>query len=210
MMVDAAPARPAACAQAAAAPAGSAAAAASAARSAPAWARWRATTAEPTAAAATVIASSTVTNTAPRTVAEPRSPEHSRRRFDGRDRVGADGESGHEWRVDRDGGDHEIALPTHSQYRAPRRDTSHSEAGRCVISACGQSGRFPGGVDASDLSADRRESADAEHQHRHQRGHRQCRLHGPEPGVTRQTLVLSARAMMPDNAPTMESPVTTV
>ena len=136
------------------------------------------------AAAATVIASTTAIKAAPSTVADPRSPAHSP--------AGSTTAIASAPRVSP--GTSGASTATVATTKSPSRrirstalrrsDASHGDGGRCVIPACRQPGRFPGGVDAADLRADRGESADAEHQHRHQRGHRQCRLHGAETGVT--------------------------
>ena len=79
-----------------------------------------------------------------------------------------------------------------------------------VVTACRESGRLPGGVDAPHLHRDRGERGQTQHQNHHQRGDGERRLDGGSATITGQTLVFSARLMMFVRAVTIESPVTTV
>lgn len=66
------------------------------------------------------------------------------------------------------------------------------------------------GVETTHLRTDRGEAGHAEHQHRHQCDQGKRGFDGAGAAVIVQTLVLSARLMMPVKAPTIESPVTTL
>jgi hypothetical protein len=181
-----------------------------AARSALACARWRASTAEPTVPDAIAITRSTAMNNAPSTVAEPLSVQSLSGRFDRRDCLCPNRKPGKHRSIDRNGGNHESALASHSQHRSARGDAANGDSGRPVVAARCEPRGFPGGVNTPHLRRDCHKCADAESQHGNQRGDGERRLNRARPAVTGQTLVFSALAMMPVNAATTESPVTTV
>ncbi len=95
------------------------------------------------------------------------------------------------------------------RHHGPGR-TDASSGRDTVIPAGGEPCRLPCGIDTPDLQHRGIEPGQADHQNRYQRGDREGGLDGDGTGVTAQTLVFSARVMMLDSAPTMESPVTTV
>jgi hypothetical protein len=142
------------------------------------------------------------------TLAAPRSPVSSPGGFHRGHRLSRDREPGQQRRRGGDGRHHEAAVDPHLQARPGRRNRAYRR--RAVVSSGRQPGRFARRVDTPHLGADRRDAAKAQQQDEHQRRDGQGGLDGARPAVTGQTLVLSARVMMFVNAPTIESPVTTV
>jgi hypothetical protein len=112
--------------------------------------------------------------------------------------------------VRNDRGDKEVAVPMHLNQRPTGRDAAGGGDRRSFVTARRQPRGLASGVDTAHLHRHRGDTGQAQHQHRDQRGDRQCRLNGARAGTTRYTLVLSARPMMLVSAETIESPVTTV
>jgi hypothetical protein len=168
-----------ACAHAVSRPADNRAAAANAAKSAAAWARWRATTAEPRYAPPPVTDNSTATIAAATTVAEP----HSRPGLRRRDTGGRNRQRGQQIRPGGDRRDDKLAVPMHLHHCTGRRNAVGDVEGRALITTRCQPGRLAGGVDTTDLHRHRRNAGQAQHQHRNQRGDAQRRLDGARTGI---------------------------
>lgn len=143
---------------------------------------------------------------APRTVA---APDSSATRLGRRERSGRDDDAGQQRRARADPGLHEVTDAAVLHRRAWRGHRACCGIGAGRVAAGGQSGGLPGGVDAADLGGDGSDSAEATQQHHHQCGDGQGRLDRARTGIA-YTLVFSARLMMLVNAPTIESPVTTL
>lgn len=137
------------------------------------------------------------------------SPATGHARFSSRDRLGGDDHSRQYGRAARDANDDKTAVAAQFHSRTGRRD--HLRGGQpCIVTARGQACGFACRIDASDLDDHRREPGGTEQEHDDQTGDRQGGLHRAEARIARQTLVVNARLMMFVNAPTIESPVTTL
>ena len=155
--------------------------------------------------------SATITTaTAARTVAAPvssrsRSPEG----FAGGDRFAADDNPGQKGRTI--GDPRNDVTPTAAQFHCGTgRSQTAGDTDSQTVAAGGQSGDLTSRINTAHLHRQSRCAGEAEHRDADQTRDGQRSLHRAEPGITCQTLVVSARLMMLVNAPTMESPVTTL
>ena len=105
---------------------------------------------------------------------------------------------------------HEPAVIVQLHPRAAGRDALGCRARPGCVTASGEPGRLPCGIDATQLGGHRRNPGQTRHEHDGERRDRERRLDGGPTRVPAQTLVFSALAMMFVNVLTIESPVTTV
>jgi hypothetical protein len=154
-----------------------------------------------------VITTSVATSTADNTVATPRS---SRARLGRGDGVRFDDQAGQQPGPAGDRRNDKAAVAAQLQRRSRRPDSAGRDPRSLLVTARREPCRLSGRVDAADLHRDRGEATGAQNQHHDQRSDGQGRLDGGKAAVTGQTFVLSARLMMLVNAPTIESPVTTL
>jgi hypothetical protein len=108
------------------------------------------------------------------TVADPRSPRQLHRR----DAGGGDGQRGQQIRPGGDRRDDELAVDPQMNSGAAGRDFARHGDGRALVATRGQSCGLAGGVDAANLHGHSRDTGQAEHQHRDQRGDAERRFDG--------------------------------
>lgn len=144
-----------------------------------------------------------------RTPAVPCSP---RVRLDRGQRLGAEGKPRQHNGLHGDGGDDDIAAPTHLHRRPAGSDSLRGADRLCrCVPARGEPGRFPGRIDAARLQRHRGHAGHADDEDGHQRDDRESSLDRDGPGLcTAYVAVFRARLMMLVNALTTESPVMTV
>lgn len=147
-----------------------------AARSAADWARWRATTTDPSAIPPTLTVTITETMIAARTVAAPRS---SLTRFSGSDGPPDNDDTRQHRRPAADSGDHIAAVLLHFDRGSRGREIPDRGDTRSVTPG-GQPCCLPRGVDTADLQGDCRDAGEAEDQRCHHSGYRQGCFHRAE------------------------------
>lgn len=149
-------------------------------------------------------------NVAANTVAAPvSSPARSPNRFTGGDSFAADDHPGQDWcAIGNPRND--ITSAVAQFHRSTGGSQATGDTDGHAVAAGGQPGDLASRVDTTHLHRQRRSTGQAEQQNADQTRDGQRGLDRAEPGITGQTLVVSARLMMLVNAPTIESPVTTL